>query len=257
MSSIQESLSPALCYLHLGLWISHSLWTWLAPHLAQPKEPVRVCWPQLPSRGDILASSWSVCMEARSTSLSYGVPSQPQATHFLLGHLPSESVPAFQRTPVIRVLSVLRGPCLQLVWVGGAGGLQQPSHCICSCFCVCPDCPLPSGWEKVSIYSLFNMGMTGVWRPEVCRSTLGKGKLPLLLFTYKKPIEDRHQETSIQLFRTTSGSWENPAQCSKLILTHSRYKSPTYAVASFHGCDISNVQAERPFLTLHQQTLSF
>lgn len=117
LSSMQESLSPALLPSSGPVDKPQPL------DLAQPKEPVRVCWPQQPSRGDILASSWSVCMEARSTSLSYGVPSQPQATHFLLGYLPSESVPAFQRTPVIRVLSVLRGPCLQLVWAGGAGDL--------------------------------------------------------------------------------------------------------------------------------------
>lgn len=164
---MRESLSPVLCYPHLSLWISHSLRTWLAPHLAQSKEPVRVCWPQLPSHGDILASSWSVCMKARSASLSYRVASQPQATHFLLRHLPSESVPAFQRTPVIR------GPCLQSVWAGGAGGLQRPPHYIR----ICPDCPLPSGWEKVSIYNLFNVGMTVVWRPEVYRSTPGRRKL--------------------------------------------------------------------------------
>jgi hypothetical protein len=49
---------------------------------------------------------------------------------------------------------------------------------------------------------------------------------PLLLFTYKKPIEDRHQEKAIQLFKTTSGSWENPAQCSKLICTPGTSRPP-------------------------------
>lgn len=165
---------------------------------------MRVCWPQLPSRGDILASSWSVCVEARSAGLSNrgAIPAAGHSfpirtsSHIVCSSLPKDTHHSG--------MSVLRG--LVCSWC------RQVELVATATFSLHSLLLLHLSRLPTAIYSLFNMGITKVWRPKVCRSTSSRRKLaPTPFYLPKNQWRTDTKKHLARLFKTTSGSWETPA----------------------------------------------